>query len=152
MLHAKFFSITSVCECVCDFKHSVKIFHTVGQQTKNFQKHLKCKCTLLHLICSHPMMSHFLLQGIFPTQGSNQHLWCLIWLADGYFLALAPSGKLPLAHTLLYLMCLHLIVSHNLLLQYVENASMPERGSLFLKTKDKFTNCFSCWPKPLKKT
>ena len=66
-------------------------------------------------------------------------------------LPLAPSGTLPLAHTLLYLMCLHPIVSHNLPLQYVENASTAERGSLFLKTKHKFTNCSSCHQKPLKK-
>ena len=35
---------------------------------------------------------HFLLQGIFPTQGSNQHLSCLLhWQAGS--LPLAPSGK-----------------------------------------------------------
>ena len=50
----------------------------------------------------------------------------------------------PLSTHPITLMCLHLIVSHNLPLKYDENASMPERGSLFLKTKDKFTNCFSC--------
>ena len=34
---------------------------------------------------------HFLLQGIFPTQGSNPHLLCLLhWQAGS--LPLAPSG------------------------------------------------------------
>ena len=36
----------------------------------------------------------FLLQGIFPTQGSNPHLLCLLhWQADS--LPLAPPGKHP---------------------------------------------------------
>ena len=35
---------------------------------------------------------HFLLQGIFPTQGSNPHLLCLLhWQAGS--LPLAPPGK-----------------------------------------------------------
>ena len=35
---------------------------------------------------------HFLLQGIFPTQGSNPHLLCLLhWQVDS--LPLAPPGK-----------------------------------------------------------
>ena len=35
---------------------------------------------------------HFLLRGIFPTQGSNLHLLCLLlWQADS--LPLAPPGK-----------------------------------------------------------
>ena len=35
---------------------------------------------------------HFLLQGIFPTQGSNPHLRCLLhWQVDS--LPLAPPGK-----------------------------------------------------------
>ena len=37
---------------------------------------------------------HFLLQGIFPLQGSNLHLLCLLhWQVDS--LPLAPPGKLP---------------------------------------------------------
>ena len=36
---------------------------------------------------------HFLLQGIFPNQGSNLHLICLLhWQAD-FFLPLAPREK-----------------------------------------------------------
>ena len=35
---------------------------------------------------------HFFLQGIFPTQGSNPHLLCLLcWLVDS--LPLAPPGR-----------------------------------------------------------
>ena len=35
---------------------------------------------------------HFLLQGIFPTQGLNSHVSCLLhWQADS--LPLAPRGK-----------------------------------------------------------
>ena len=35
---------------------------------------------------------HLLLQGIFPTQGSNPHLLCLLhWQVDS--LSLAPPGK-----------------------------------------------------------
>ena len=38
------------------------------------------------------MGGHFLLQKIFPTQGSNLHLWCLLhWLAGS--LSRAPPGK-----------------------------------------------------------
>ena len=40
------------------------------------------------------MDCHALLQGIFPTQGSNQHLLCLLqWQACS--LPLAPPGKPP---------------------------------------------------------
>ena len=35
---------------------------------------------------------HFLLQGIFPTQGSNPHLLCLLLWQVG-FLPLVPPGK-----------------------------------------------------------
>jgi len=35
---------------------------------------------------------HFLLQGIFPTQGSNLGLLCLLHL-EAYSLPLAPPGK-----------------------------------------------------------
>ena len=55
---------------------------------------------------------HFLLQGIFPTQGSNQHLSCLLhWQAGS--LPLAPSGKpLCLLFLSLFLLCRHeLLVS-----------------------------------------
>ena len=82
--------------------------------------------------------------GIKPTSFVSNLHWQVCSLP------LAPSGKPPLAHSLLYLMCLHSIVSHNLSSQYVENASMPERGNLFLKTKHKFTNSFSCNRSPWK--
>ena len=37
---------------------------------------------------------HFLLQGIFPLQGSNEHLLCLLhWQLDSF--PLAPPGKSP---------------------------------------------------------
>ena len=38
------------------------------------------------------MGCHFLLQGIFPTQGSNQGLLCLLYLQEGS-LPLVPPGK-----------------------------------------------------------
>ena len=38
------------------------------------------------------MGCHFLLQGIFPTQGSNSHLLCLPALAGGFFTT-EPPGK-----------------------------------------------------------
>ena len=42
--------------------------------------------------------SHSLLQGIFPTQGSNLHLVCLLhWQADS--LPLVPPGKPQKKHT-----------------------------------------------------
>ena len=43
---------------------------------------------------------HFLLQGIFPTQGSNQSLLCLHWQVDS--LPLAPAGK-PHVYTYRYM-------------------------------------------------
>ena len=45
---------------------------------------------------------HTLLQGIFPTQGSNPHLFCLLhW--QGGSLPLAPLGKPYILHSLSYL-------------------------------------------------
>ena len=49
------------------------------------------------------MGCHFFLQGIFPTQGSNLHLLCLLhWQAGS--LPLAPLGKPYIIHIYIYIM------------------------------------------------
>ena len=51
---------------------------------------------------------HALLQGIFPTQGSNLHLLCLLhWQVDSLPPDSAPTHKQAAFHTLMFLLSFH---------------------------------------------
>ena len=82
-LYAEFSSVTQLCPTLCDSMDC----SLLGSSVHGFSRHEyweKKKNT--------GVGCHFLLQGIFPTQGSNLRLLCLLrWQADSS--PLAPPGK-----------------------------------------------------------
>ena len=80
----------TISSCACMLNHSV--------MSKSFQPH---GLQAARLLCSRDcpgkntgVHCHFLLQGLFPTQGSNQHLLCLLLLC----LLHGQADSLPLSH------------------------------------------------------
>ena len=80
----------TISSCACMLTHSV--------MSKSFQPH---GLQAARLLCSRDcpgkntgVHCHFLLQGLFPTQGSNQHLLCFLLLC----LLHGQADSLPLSH------------------------------------------------------
>ena len=95
-----------VCVCACVLSHA-QLFATHGLQPAR----LLCPCDFP--VKNTGLGCHFLLQGIFPTQGSNPHLLCLLPCRQILYL-LSHQGR-PQN------MILTLILKHSLYSEYHVN-------------------------------